>query len=257
MPVPHPFPYQGSKRAIASDILRYLPRDTARLIEPFCGSAAVSIAASAKRLASESWLNDLKEPLLRLWSAILDTPEEMSQGYSTLCIAQRPERKAFSYGARRQFNRSSRPDLLLNGKTRLTSVDIREVVRQTTERDTLYLDPPYQGTSYMRDHRYCQGMPFDELVETLSEMNRRDLSYILSYDGRTGNKTYGKPMPKELGLFQMTISAGRSTQATLLGERLETVESLCLSPALVERLGVGSLNAKEEPQWGQMELLPE
>ena len=99
-------------------------------------------------------------------------------------------------------------------------------------------------------------MPFDELVEALLEMNGRELSYILSYDGRTGDKTYGKSLPTELGLFHMTISAGRSTQATLLGERLETVESLYLSSALVERRGVGSLNVREEPHWGQMELLP-
>ncbi len=302
MPVPHPFPYQGSKRAIASDILRYLPRDTDRLIEPFCGSAAVSIAASAQGLAREFWLNDLNEPLMRLWSSILDTPEEIAGSYMALWVAQRPDRKAFFDKVRRQFNRSPRPDLLLYllarivkgsvrysatgefnqsadnrrsgmrppkmrqqilgvslllaGKTKLTSVDFREVVRQATERDTIYLDPPYQGTSYTRDHRYSQGMPFDELVEELSEMNGRDLSYILSYDGRTGDKTYGKPLPTELGLFHMTISAGRSTQATLQGERLETVESLYLSPALVERLGVGSLHDKGETQWGQMELLP-
>ena len=300
MLVPHPFPYQGSKRAIASDILRYLPRDTARLIEPFCGSAAVSIAASAERLASEFWLNDLNEPLMRLWSSILDTPEELAQGYSMLWIAQRPERKAFFYEARQQFNRSPRPDLLLyllarivkgsvrysasgefnqspdnrrsgmrppkmrqqilgvslllEGKTKLTSVDFREVVRQATERDTLYLDPPYQGTSFTRDHRYCQGMPFDELVEALSEMNGRDLSYILSYDGRTGEKAHGKPLPSELGLFYLTIPAGRSTQSTLLGLDLETVESLYLSPALVERLSHGTLNSEDAPAWGQMEL---
>ena len=302
MPVPHPFPYQGSKRAIASDILRYLPRDTARLVEPFCGSAAVSIAASARGLASEFWLNDLNEPLMRLWSSILDAPEELSRDYMALWVAQRSDRKAFFNKARRQFNRSPRPDLLLYllarivkgsvrysaagefnqsadnrragmrppkmrrqivdvshllaGKTTLTSVDFREVVRQATEHDTIYLDPPYQGTSLTRDHRYCQGLPLGELVEALSDMNGRDLSYILSYDGRTGNKTYGRPLPTELGLFHLTIFAGRSTQATLLGERLETVESLYLSPALVERLGAGSLHVEEEPKWRQMELLP-
>ena len=302
MPVPHPFPYQGSKRAIASDILRYLPRDTSRLIEPFCGSAAVSIAASAEGRVREFWLNDLNEPLMRLWSSILDAPDELAGDYMALWVAQSPDRKVFFNKVRRQFNRSPRPDLLLYllarivkgsvrysatgefnqsadnrrsgmrpprmrqqilgvslllaGKTKLTSVDFREVVRQATQGDMLYLDPPYQGTSFTRDHRYCQGMPFEELVEALSEMNGRDLSYILSYDGRTGNKTYGRPMPTELGLFHMTISAGRSTQATLQGERLETVESLYLSPALVERLGVGSLHDKGETQWGQMELLP-
>ena len=300
MPVPHPFPYQGSKRAIANAILRYLPRDTARLIEPFCGSAAISIAASARRLASEFWLNDLNEPLMRLWSSILDTPEELAQGYSMLWIAQRPDRKAFFYKVRQQFNKSPRPDLLLyllarivkgsvrysasgefnqspdnrrSGmrpsqmrrqilgvsfllakKTTATSKDFREVVQQASERDTLYLDPPYQGTSFTRDHRYRQGLPLNELVNALSEMNGMGLSYILSYDGRTGEKTHGKPLPSELGLFHLTIPAGRSTQATLLGLDLETVESLYLSPALVERLGSGQLNSEDSPRWGQREL---
>ena len=300
MPVPHPFPYQGSKRAIANAILRYLPRDTARLIEPFCGSAAVSIAASARRLASEFWLNDLNEPLMRLWSSIFDTPEELAQGYSMLWIAQRPDRKAFFYRVRQQFNESPRPDLLLyllarivkgsvrysasgefnqspdnrrSGmrpsqmrrqilgvsfllakKTTATSKDFREVVQQASERDTLYLDPPYQGTSFTRDHRYRQGLPLNELVNALSEMNGMGLSYILSYDGRTGEKTHGKPLPSELELFHLTIPAGRSTQATLLGLDLETVESLYLSPALVERLGSGQLNSEDSPRWGQREL---
>ncbi|MGH8281278.1 MAG: DNA adenine methylase, partial [Gammaproteobacteria bacterium] len=45
--IPHPFPYQGSKRVIARYILPHFPRDVNRLIEPFCGASAVSIAAAA------------------------------------------------------------------------------------------------------------------------------------------------------------------------------------------------------------------
>ena len=37
-PAPHPFPYQGSKRGIAKQILPCFPADTRRLLEPFCGS---------------------------------------------------------------------------------------------------------------------------------------------------------------------------------------------------------------------------
>ncbi|MGV0005087.1 MAG: DNA adenine methylase [Candidatus Porifericomitaceae bacterium WSBS_2022_MAG_OTU9] len=50
--LPHPFPYQGSKRGIAKLILPYFPVLAARLVEPFCGSAAVSIAAAAGGLTS-------------------------------------------------------------------------------------------------------------------------------------------------------------------------------------------------------------
>jgi hypothetical protein len=46
MIVPQPFQYQGSKRALAPLILQYLPVNTTRLVEPFCGSAALSIATA-------------------------------------------------------------------------------------------------------------------------------------------------------------------------------------------------------------------
>ena len=67
-------------------------------------------------------------------------------------------------------------------------------------------------------------------------MNENDLSYIISYDGQTGGKSHGKTLPPTLSLKHLSIHAGRSSQATLLGEKHETVESLYLSPVLVERL---------------------
>ena len=63
MTIPQPFQYQGSKRALASTILQYLPEKTQRLVEPFCGSAAVSVAAAARGRASEFWLNDFNKAL--------------------------------------------------------------------------------------------------------------------------------------------------------------------------------------------------
>ncbi|MBI2498258.1 MAG: hypothetical protein HYV75_10240, partial [Opitutae bacterium] len=62
------------------------------------------------------------------------------------------------------------------------------------------------------------------------------ISYIVSYDGRTGSKTYGPPLPGYLQLDLVELHAGRSSQATLLGRNDETVESLYLSPALTARL---------------------
>jgi DNA adenine methylase len=62
-------------------------------------------------------------------------------------------------------------------------------------------------------------------------------TFLLSYDGRTGEKKYGQPLPKELDLFHVEINVGRSSQATLLGKESDTFESLYLSPALIRRLG--------------------
>jgi hypothetical protein len=62
------------------------------------------------------------------------------------------------------------------------------------------------------------------------------MSYLVSYDGRTGGKTHGRRLPPSLGLQLVELDAGRSSQSTLLGRAEKTVESLYLSPALVERL---------------------
>jgi DNA adenine methylase len=49
MKVPQAFPYQGSKWNLAPAILRYFPDGIGTLIEPFAGSAAITLAAAAKR----------------------------------------------------------------------------------------------------------------------------------------------------------------------------------------------------------------
>jgi site-specific DNA-adenine methylase len=66
MTVPQPFQYQGSKRALAPLILQYLPISTTRLVEPFCGSAALSIATVSvwfQILIVKTGLNYQRRPL--------------------------------------------------------------------------------------------------------------------------------------------------------------------------------------------------
>jgi DNA adenine methylase len=84
MNIPHPIPYQGSKRNLASAILQYFPNDTQRLIEPFAGSAAVSIAAAHAGRATHFLLNDLNKPLMDLWESIINRPENLAGLYRHL-----------------------------------------------------------------------------------------------------------------------------------------------------------------------------
>ena len=51
MKIPHPIPYQGSKRWIADTICKCIPGMVPVFYEPFAGSAAVSLAASTAGLA--------------------------------------------------------------------------------------------------------------------------------------------------------------------------------------------------------------
>lgn len=280
--IPHPFPYQGSKRGIAKYILPHFPIDVQCLIEPFCGASAISIAAAARGLARQFTLNDLNEPLMNLWREILENPNQLVDEYEKLWLAQNPDRKAFFFRIRDDFNSSRHPhhllyllarivkgavryssdglfnqsadnrrsgmkpstlrknivgvSQLLARKTIVSSVDFLKAAIKSKANDLVYMDPPYQGTSFTRDHRYLNGLTYDDFVDALIEMNDRCISYIISYDGITGNKTHGKPLPKSLSLEHLHIHAGRSSQATLLGSSDETIESLYLSPALIARL---------------------
>lgn len=64
MRIPHPIPCQGSKRNLAKYILPFFPLEIETLLEPFSGSAAISIAAAAHGKASRFHLNDINQPLI-------------------------------------------------------------------------------------------------------------------------------------------------------------------------------------------------
>lgn len=100
-------------------------------------------------------------------------------------------------------------------------------------RDFVYLDPPYLGTSIGRDKRYHRQLAPADLIAGLENLRARGVRFALSYDGSTGDRHYGPPLPEHLGLIRLLIEAGRSSQATLAGRNERTVESLYLSPGTI------------------------
>jgi len=125
----------------------------------------------------------------------------------------------------------------LAGRTMLTTGDYRAVLSKTTTTDFVYMDPPYQGVCKNRDKRYVKGVSFSDFLGELEHLNRRNIPFIVSYDGRTGDTAYGEKLPESLHLFHTEILVGRSTQATLLGRSHDTYESLYLSAAAMKNLG--------------------
>ncbi len=113
MDVPHPIPYQGSKRKLAPAILSFFPKTVCRLIEPFAGSAAVSIAALSSKRVSHVILNDSNEPLMRLWQQIIEHPEKLASEYSNLWHTQLGRERQFYDFVRDRFNKTKQsPDFL-------------------------------------------------------------------------------------------------------------------------------------------------
>ena len=281
--IPQAFPYQGSKRKIASFILPCIPDGTRRLIEPFAGSAAITIAVAYQEKATKFWINDAHKAIAALWKDILSDPQTLVRRYEELWKAQIGNEKEFynqirdkfnadhstdcflyllarcvkaaiRYNRQGQFNNS--PDNrrkgmqpskmadnilfiseLLSDKTRVSNRDYKAVLKQATTQDVVYMDPPYQGVCQERDQRYCATVLFDEFVESLEELNERNVPYIVSYDGRTGDKVHGKKLPESLNLEHFEIPAGKSTQATLLGRSHKTYEALYVSEGVIEKTG--------------------
>ena len=287
MKIPHPIPYQGSKRNLAKYILPFFPPDIQRLFEPFAGSAAISIAAAARGKAGRFHLNDLNQPLMALWHEIIHHPEKIAAEYENLWREQLGNERVFYDQGREQFNQTKSPDELLYllarcvkasvrynangefnqspdnrrlgrnpqqmaediqavssllcGKTTLTSLDYNEVLCLATPKDLVYMDPPYQGVS-AGNPRYLSGVDFDEFVQELKKLNEKEVPFLLSYDGRTGQKVFGRSLPETLGLYRLELEAGRSTQATLLGRDDKTYEAVYLSRNLGKKLNLEPVN---------------
>ena len=276
---PHIVQYQGSKRLLAPQILQYMPRKFNRLLEPFSGMAAITIATAKENRANEYYINDLNKPVVSILHMAIDSPATLIDSYTRIWTDQfsyseghlehfyhirdrfnngeqtaanmlyllaRCVKGSVRYGKNGNFNQS--PDKrrygtnpkniaenvyaissLLKGKAFFSALDYREVFEMAQPGDIVYLDPPYQGVSSTRDNRYFSGLAYDEFSESIEILNRKNIDYIISYDGECGDREYGYDLPESLNCTKFLLNAGTSTQATLLGKKNITFESLYVS----------------------------
>ncbi|MCL2111086.1 MAG: DNA adenine methylase [Clostridiales bacterium] len=280
--VPHIVQYQGSKRMLAPQILQYMPKNIKRLIEPFSGMAAITVASAYEDRAERYVVNDLNTQIIELLECAIHTPETLIERYSRIWCEQfeypgghldhfynvrdrynsgehSPEimlyllarcvKGAVRYGRNGKFNQS--PDKrrngtnpkniainvrqishLLKGRIEFLSIDYKDILAHVQPGDLIYMDPPYQGVSNVRDNRYYAGVEFEEFVRAIEMLSERNVDYIISYDGSCGEKSYGKELPSHLNCTKVMLNAGLSSQATLLGRRNMTYEALYLSEGL-------------------------
>jgi DNA adenine methylase len=251
-------------------------------LEPFAGSAAISIASRFSGAVGVAVISDINESLMRLWRSLLDDASALADSYEQLWNEQLEDPRSFYDEVRQKFNATHEPHHFLyllarcvkaavrynrNGdfnqgpdhrrlgakpaamRKRLLETskamagalvmneDYQKILDMAQPSDVVYMDPPYEGVTNVRDHRYMQGVDRSEFEGSLTDAVNRNISFVLSYDGAMGGKQYGKPLPNALGMLHLHLHAGRSSQATLQGLDHDTVESLYLSPALVARLG--------------------
>lgn len=278
MTLPHPIPYQGSKRKLAPTIGRYLPNDIDTFYEPFAGSAAMTIYAAHHSRASRFVVADSLGPMIAILRAIVEQPQETADLYRDTWFGQRDGDSGYFNRVRDRYNDTGHhvdllylicrcvknsvrfnrrgcftqsvdkrrlgmhPDkmrsaifgfsAILRGRVEYRTGDWIETTADAGPFDFVYMDPPYLGTSIGRDKRYHQQVTQEALVSGLRGLMQRHVPFALSYDGTTGGRAYGPPLPADLGLTRLLLAAGTSSQATLVGRREDTVESLYLTPEL-------------------------
>lgn len=110
---PHFIQYQGSKRNLARQILRFFPKSINRLVEPFAGTASISVATSANQISHSFWLNDLNKPLIELLELAIERPDEMADYYLELWNEQHTNSVAHYFEIRSKFNETNDPKLFL------------------------------------------------------------------------------------------------------------------------------------------------
>lgn len=279
--IPHLVQYQGSKRNLASQILHFFPNAFRRLIEPFAGSAAITIACASENKAEHFLINDLNKPLVDLLKFVIEEPEYTAKKYREIWTDQEYDSIEHYYQIRERFNRTKDPicflyllarcvkgavryntegffnqspdkrrkgtspsqmekniydiSSLLKGKVDFYSLDYKDIFNMALPGDIIYMDPPYQGVCGERDSRYFSGIEHEELIEELEKLIRKGISFLVSYDGKCGNKVYGHEIPIKAGIGHIELNAGRSSQATLLGKNEITYESLYISNDLYQK----------------------
>lgn len=235
-----------TKQCAISDLNEPLVRLLERITQSPQG-----VSAAYQRIWSVQG-DDVAESLAH-FNAVRDEFNQTQAPELLLYLLARCVKGAVRYNRQGQFNQSpdkrrkgTRPDTmqrniygvsyLLKGRSRFAATGYMQAIEQATTADLVYMDPPYQGVSGERDGRYLAGLGYEDFANSLIELNQRGISYIVSYDGKLGDISYGKNLPDSLELKRLELDAGRSSTATLLGRDDITIESLYLSKALVKRL---------------------
>ncbi len=94
-------------------------------------------------------------------------------------------------------------------KINFVTGDYKETTQTAQKNDFLYLDPPYFHTK----GRYYSNktINFEEFFLFLDDLNRREIKFALSFDGKRGDENYIIDLPQELYKKRILIKSGLSS----------------------------------------------
>jgi len=90
-----------------------MPRCAGRLVEPFAGSAAITLAAAARNAYERYLIADGLGPLAEIWRLIIQDPQQLASGYERLWRRQLDDPRQAYETIRAEFNGGRDPIRLL------------------------------------------------------------------------------------------------------------------------------------------------
>ena len=107
------------------------------------------------------------------------------------------------------------------------AADYRQTLVSVSANDLVFLDPPYGGTK----GRY---LPTDfnlgEFYAELQRLNTIGAKWVLTFDGRAGNRSYATSIPSSLYKVRLALPTGNSPFVKLMKKRIDAVvESVYLN----------------------------
>jgi DNA adenine methylase len=184
--LPHPIPYQGSKRRLAGRILSVVAgRRFRRLYEPLAGSAAVTIAAAKLALADGFVIGDSFEPLTEIWRLALADHAALADRYQRVWSGQERGGAGYYDLVRARYNRGGDPALLLYLLVRCVKNSPRfnqsGAFNQGVDRRRLGMRPDRMRAA-LRGAAVLLGgrtrVVCGDFVEVVAAADRRDLVYL-------------------------------------------------------------------------------
>ena len=183
--LPHPIPYQGSKRSLAPTIGRYVPADIGTWYEPFAGSAAMALWVARHRKPRRIVLGDSLAPMMQLWTAILADPRGTAARYAEVWTGQEIGDAPYLNRVRERFNENRDPVDLLYLLCRCVKNAVRFNAKgnftQSVDKRRLGMRPDKMRAAIAGASELLKGkteVRAGDWLETLADAGRADFSYM-------------------------------------------------------------------------------
>ena len=204
MKIPHLVQYQGSKRNLADQIIHYFPDNFDRLIEPFSGMAAISVACAFHKFTQEFLINDLNPALSDLLKLVVNEPDTVYQKYKKIWCGHQTSSDHYN-NMRDVFNKTGDPVIFLYLLARCVKGSVRYngagEFNQSPDKRRLGTSP-----DRMKANIFSISSLF---INKCKFMSAPDLTFAVSHSGTTCGYSSGRRMLVERLGNQVGAGVGR------------------------------------------------